>query len=155
MPDVPGCLGTLVRSPPWLTLCLPVPLAGGRLGLTTRHNVVTSGQIWDSVWVGTEDHSSVAARTSDCPVAKIRNSMGLPRVVFHRRQAARCWVGQAWLVLEGELPTGPGIHSSLSVLVSDARSLAPKTLRERACRNTKTSAGLCPSTEPRPMVKSP
>lgn len=56
---------------------------------------------------------------------------------------------RAWLVLEGELPTGLGIHSSLSVLVSHARSLAPETLRKRACRNIKTSAGLCPP------VKSP
>lgn len=63
---------------------------------------------------------------------------------------------RAWLVLEGELPTGLRIHSSLSVLVADAGSLnLPKTLRMRASKNIKTSAGLCPPTEPRPMVKSP
>lgn len=52
---------------------------------------VRDGQIKDSVWAGTEGHSTVAARRSDCPLwLQIRNDMGLSRVVFHTRQAARC-----------------------------------------------------------------
>lgn len=54
-------------------------------------NDVRAGQIKDSVWAGTEGHSLVAARRSDCSLwLQIRNDMGLSRVVFHRRQAARC-----------------------------------------------------------------
>lgn len=74
-----GCLGTLVtvQSPPWLTLCLPVPLAGGGGEAGFSYQVqcgdVRAAQIWDSVWAGTEGHSeghsSVTARTSDCPAA--------------------------------------------------------------------------------------
>lgn len=50
---------------------------------------------------------------------------------------------------------GLGIHSSFSVCVANKRLLTPKeTLGKRATRNTKTSAGFCISTEPRPMEHS-
>lgn len=38
---------------------------------------------------------------------QIRNGMGLPRVVFHRRQAARCWVGEGLAGLGGRTSHRP------------------------------------------------
>lgn len=61
---------------------------------------------------------------------------------------------RAWLVLEGELPTGSGFTVHLVYLWQIQGRSAPKALRKRARRNIKTSAGLCP-TEPRAMMKSP
>lgn len=37
---------------------------------------------------------------------------------------------RSWMVLEGERHTGLRIHSSLSVLVADGRSLSPKDTQE-------------------------
>lgn len=69
---------------------------------------VRAGEIKDSVWAGTEGHSSVAARRSDCPLwLQIRNDLGLSRVVFHTRQAARCWVGQGLVGLGGRTSLRP------------------------------------------------
>lgn len=93
-----GCLGTLVtvQSPLCLTFCLPLPhwQREAAFSYQVQCSDVGAGQIRDSMWAGTEGHSSVVARTNDCPWwLQIRNDRGLPRVVFHTRQAARCWVG--------------------------------------------------------------
>lgn len=77
MPDVPR-----MSWHPWLLFSLPLGSPSACLSHWRREagfsyqvqcGDVRAAQIWDSVWAGTEGHSeghsSVAARTSDCPVA--------------------------------------------------------------------------------------
>lgn len=64
---------------PFLTPLLPAcPIDSGKLFLAARCNAVMSGagQIWESVDI--EDHSSAAARPSDClPWLRTGNETGL------------------------------------------------------------------------------